>query len=43
MENEGPIYKKNNVSENDLRLNSWQNSLEDEIVIRKKDERLAEN
>lgn len=47
MKNEGPIYKENNVSETDLRLNSWWNSLGDQIVIRRKDrglgERLAEN
>lgn len=47
QENEGPIYKKNNVSETDVRLNSWWNSLEDQIVVGRKDkrkgERLAEN
>lgn len=47
MKNEGPVYKENNVSETDLRLNSWWNSLGDQTVIRRKDiglgERLAEN
>lgn len=47
MKNEGPIYKENNVSETDLRLNSWRNSLRNQIVIRinnkRPGERLAEN